>query len=146
MQSQGRQSSIDPVFTPEINEVLARVKVHLEFCSRPVNLTPKSLFPKSGQYRTFLSQPGSGRLIRLAKWNENTIRYWTMQTLRIVLTLPHPRDTYMIRGTQWTCSSKYLFFRANFCWLGDLEKSISLEGMLQGNRQLRVPEGIWCLE
>ena len=59
--------SIDSVFTPEINEVLARVKVHLEFCSRPIYLTPKSPFPKSGQYRTFLSQPGSGRLIRLAK-------------------------------------------------------------------------------
>ena len=57
----------------------------LEFCSRLINLTPKSLFPKSGQYRSFLSQPGSGGLIRLAKWNENTIRYWT--TLGILLTL-----------------------------------------------------------
>ena len=51
VQSHGRQTSI------EINEVLARVKVHLEFCSRLITLTPKSLFPKSGQYRTFLPQP-----------------------------------------------------------------------------------------
>ena len=57
VQSHGRQTSINPVLTPEINEVLARVKVHLEFCSRLITLTPKSLFPKSGQYRTFLSQP-----------------------------------------------------------------------------------------
>ena len=58
---------IDPVFTPEINEVLAWVKVHLEFCSRLINLTPKSLFPKSEQYRSFLSQAGSGGMILLAK-------------------------------------------------------------------------------
>ena len=57
VQSHGRQTSVDPVFAPEINEVQARVKVHLEFCSRQITLTPKSLFPKSGQYRTFLSQP-----------------------------------------------------------------------------------------
>ena len=50
----GRPAS---VFTPEINEVQAQVKVHLEFCSRLITLTPKSLFPKSGQYRTFLFQP-----------------------------------------------------------------------------------------
>ena len=37
---------------------------------------------------------------------------------------------------------KIFILQANFCWLGDLEKNISLEGMLQGNRQLRVPEGI----
>ena len=38
---------------------------------------------------------------------------------------------------------KIFVLQANFCWLGDLEKKIiSLEGMLQGNRQLRVPEGI----
>ena len=67
VQSHGRQTSIDPVFTPEINEVLAQVKVHLEFCSRLINLTPKSLFPKSGQYRSFLSQAGSGGMTRLAK-------------------------------------------------------------------------------
>ena len=56
VQSHGRQTSIDPVFTPEINEVQARVKVHLEFFSRLITLTPKSLFQKSGQYRTCLSQ------------------------------------------------------------------------------------------
>ena len=33
-----------------------------------------------------LSHAGSGWLIRLARWNENTIRYRTMQTLRIQLT------------------------------------------------------------
>ena len=38
-----------------------------------------------------LTRSGSGWLIRLVKWNENTIRYWTMQTLRIVLTLSHLR-------------------------------------------------------
>ena len=52
------------------------MKVHLQFCSHLIHLTPKSLFPrpktqwspqKSEQYRTFLSKPGSGRLIRLAK-------------------------------------------------------------------------------
>ena len=38
---------------------------------------------------------------------------------------------------------KIFVLQANFYRLGDLEKkSISLEGMLQGNRQLRVPEGI----
>ena len=38
---------------------------------------------------------------------------------------------------------KIFVLQANFCWLGDFEKKIiSLEGMLQGNRQLRVPEGI----
>ena len=38
---------------------------------------------------------------------------------------------------------KIFVLQANFCWLEDLEKKfISLEGMLQGNRQLRVPEGI----
>ena len=37
-----------------------------------------------------LSQAGLGWFICLAKWNENTIRY-TMQTLRIVLTLSHFR-------------------------------------------------------
>ena len=57
VQSHGRHTSIDPVFTPEINEVQARVKVHLEYCSRLITLTPKSVFPKSGPYRTFLSQP-----------------------------------------------------------------------------------------
>ena len=57
VQSHGRQTSVDPVFTPEINEVQARVKVHLEFCSRLITLTHKSLFQKSGQYRTCLSQP-----------------------------------------------------------------------------------------
>ena len=40
---------------------------------------------------TFLSQPRSVWLIRLAKWNQNTIRYWTMQTRRIVTTLSHLR-------------------------------------------------------
>ena len=71
------------------------VKVHLQFCSRLINLTLKSLllrptyFLVTKQYLTFLCQPGSGSLIRLAKWNENTIRYWTMQTLRIVLPLSH---------------------------------------------------------
>ena len=29
----------------------------MEFCSRLITLTPKTLFPKSGQYRIFLSQP-----------------------------------------------------------------------------------------
>ena len=43
------------------------------------------------QYHIFLSQPGSGWLIRLTKWNENTMRYWTMQTLRIVITFSHLR-------------------------------------------------------
>ena len=57
VQSHGRQTSIDPVFTLEINETQARVKVHLEFCCRLITLTPKSLFPKSAHYRTFLSQP-----------------------------------------------------------------------------------------
>ena len=34
------------VFTPEKNDVLARVKVHLQFCSHLIHLTPKSLFPR----------------------------------------------------------------------------------------------------
>ena len=76
-------------------KILARVKVHLQCCSRLINLTPKSLFPRSPkireQYPTFLSQLGCGWLIRLAKWNENTIRYWPIQTLRIVITLSHLR-------------------------------------------------------
>ena len=84
-----------PVFTPEKNSGL--VKVHLQFCSSLIDLTPRSLFPRPKvqwsprTIRTFLSQPGSGWLIHLAKWNENTTRYWTMQTLRIVLILSHLR-------------------------------------------------------
>ena len=34
------------VFTPEKNDVLARVKVHLQFCSHLIHFTPKSLFPR----------------------------------------------------------------------------------------------------
>ena len=42
---------------------------------------------------------------------------------------------------------KIFVLQANFCWPGDLEKNcISLEGMLLGNRQLRVSEGISCLQ
>ena len=57
VQSHGGQTSIDPAFTPDINEVQAGVKVHLEFCCRLITLTPKTLFPKCRQYRNFLSQP-----------------------------------------------------------------------------------------
>ena len=74
--SHGQQTTRDPVFTP----VFTWVKVHLQFCSRLIDFTPKSMFPggqrlnrspsKSEQYRFFLSQPGSGWLIRLANWNE----------------------------------------------------------------------------
>ena len=31
------------------------------------------------------------------------------------------KQLFNIRGTQWICSSKYLFFTENFCWLGNLE-------------------------
>ena len=31
------------------------------------------------------------------------------------------KQFFNIRGTQWICSSKYLFFTENFCWLGNLE-------------------------
>ena len=50
-------------------KVLLGVKVHQQFCSHLIDLTPRSLFlrpktywspQKSEQYRTFLSQPGSG--------------------------------------------------------------------------------------
>ena len=125
---------------------MARVKVHLEFCSRPINLTPKSLFPKSGQYRTFLSQPGSGRLIRLAKGIENTIRYYTIlddaDSANRINFAASQRDLHD-QGHPMNLFLKIFVLQANFCWLGDLEKKcISLKGMLLENRQLRVSKGI----
>ena len=48
----------------------------------------------------FLTQPGSGWLIRLAKWNDYMIRYWRMQILWIVITLSHLRALhYALRET-----------------------------------------------
>ena len=120
------------------------LEFHLEFCSRVINLTPKSLFPKSGQYRSFLSQPGSGGLIRLGKWNENTIQYWT--TLGILLSLSQSQ-IFTWSGApnepvpQNICSSGQFLLAGRFG-----KNCISLEGMLLGNRQLRVSEGISCLQ
>ena len=68
MQSHTVGDHLSLVFTPEKN-LLAGVRVHRQFCSHLIHLTPKSLFPrpktqwspqKSEQYRTFLSQPRSG--------------------------------------------------------------------------------------
>ena len=40
-------------------------------------------------------------------------------------TKPRPsvyfKQFFNIRGTQWICPSKYVFFAENFCWLGNLE-------------------------
>ena len=56
--------------------------------------------------------------------------------------VPSQRDLHD-QGHPMNLFLKIFVLQANFCWLGDLEKKfISLEGMLQGNRQLRVPEGI----
>ena len=56
--------------------------------------------------------------------------------------VPSQRDLHD-QGHPINLFLKIFVLQANFCWLGDLEKKfISLEGMLQGNRQLRVPEGI----
>ena len=41
-----RTGDQQPVFTPGKKLVLARVKVHLQFCSHLIHLTPKSLFPR----------------------------------------------------------------------------------------------------
>ena len=57
----------------------------------PFNQRLSGHLRKGNKYRIFLSQPGSGWLICLTKWNENTIQYWTMQTLRIEITLSHLR-------------------------------------------------------
>ena len=65
VQSHGRQTNIDPVFTPE--KVFAPVKVHQQFFSCVIDLATRTLFPrpktqwslkKGVQCRTFLSQPG----------------------------------------------------------------------------------------
>ena len=45
VRSHGWQTSIDPVFTPE-KKVLARVKVHLQFCPHLIHLTLKRLLPR----------------------------------------------------------------------------------------------------
>ena len=76
--SHGQQTTIDPVFT----RVFTRVKVHLQFCSRLIDFTPKSMFP--GGQRLNRS-PSKSQLKR------DTWRCWTMQTLGIVLTLSHLR-------------------------------------------------------
>ena len=93
---------VNPVFRPEKKPSLGRgqsspaiflspYSFDLTACSRGQRLSGHLRKPNSKHYRAFLSQPGSGLLIRLAKRNENMIRYWTMQTLRIVITLSHLR-------------------------------------------------------
>ena len=56
--------------------------------------------------------------------------------------VPSQRDLHD-HGHPMNLFLKIFVLQANFCWLGDLEKKLYiLEGMLLGNRQLRVSEGI----
>ena len=68
---QGLQRQSNPKPMPCPPPLLPR-RLYIDRCIRKA---------KSEQYRTFLSQSGSGWLIRLAKWNENII----------VITLSHLR-------------------------------------------------------
>ena len=103
VRSHGRQTSIDLVFTPEKKSwpaskftcIFALVQEiwPLETCFRGKRLSghPRKV---NNIVPFCLTRPGSGRSC-LVKWNENTIRYWTMQTLRIVLTSSHLRALHV---------------------------------------------------
>ena len=96
VQSNGWQTSIDSAFTPR-KKILAQAKVSLRLCSRPIDLTPRTLF--RGQRLS--GHPRKASIIvpfcfspvidPFSQMKREYVLYWTIQTLRIVSTLSHLR-------------------------------------------------------
>ena len=75
-----------PYFVLKLFVYHKKPRTHSECRARSYNAWSGHLRKANNILPFSLSQAGSGWLIRLARWNENTIRYRTMQTLRIHLT------------------------------------------------------------